>query len=341
VTHEEAFLLAILEDLKDDTPRLVYSDWLEEQGDTIRAEFIRMQCARGRLLLEDPQRVVLYRREEQFLMRHGEGWLEPLRLHRGIGAWHFRRGFLEHANLPASAFRVHHQLLFRIAALHLLWFEQEHDGTTLAPLRGADEVARLLAASPLLIRLGSLRFPRGDLSSAGAIALAESRSLGRLNSLDLAGNRVGRLGARALAAAPHWPQLAFLNLYDNSLGDSGATALAEGPHLTHLVSLSLDDNAISDSGARALAASARLAGLVSLHLADNRLGPAGVRALAQSRHLTRLGTLRLDNNSLGDAGARELLAGPWPQLRLSVRGCGISSAVFGELSERFGQGVVS
>ena len=61
MTHEEAFLLAILEEPQDDTPRLVYSDWLDEHGDGTRAEFIRMQCARSRLPREDPQRLQMYR----------------------------------------------------------------------------------------------------------------------------------------------------------------------------------------------------------------------------------------------------------------------------------------
>src|SRR4051812_46175401 len=33
----------------DDNPRLIYSDWLEDQGDVARAEFIRVQIERTRL----------------------------------------------------------------------------------------------------------------------------------------------------------------------------------------------------------------------------------------------------------------------------------------------------
>jgi uncharacterized protein (TIGR02996 family) len=40
MTHEEAFLQAILDSPDDDTPRLVYADWLEEQGDQ-RARTVR------------------------------------------------------------------------------------------------------------------------------------------------------------------------------------------------------------------------------------------------------------------------------------------------------------
>src|SRR5436190_9976773 len=35
----------------DDTPRLVYADWLQEHGDDERAEFIRVQCAAAADLL--------------------------------------------------------------------------------------------------------------------------------------------------------------------------------------------------------------------------------------------------------------------------------------------------
>jgi len=38
-------LAAILASPEDDFPRLAYSDWLDEQGESDRAEFIRVQCA--------------------------------------------------------------------------------------------------------------------------------------------------------------------------------------------------------------------------------------------------------------------------------------------------------
>ena len=41
--NETAFLAAIVAAPKDDSLRLVYADWLEERGDTDRAEFIRLQ----------------------------------------------------------------------------------------------------------------------------------------------------------------------------------------------------------------------------------------------------------------------------------------------------------
>lgn len=45
MTTEDAFLRAILHNPADDTPRLVYADWLDEQGDDasrLKAEFLRL-----------------------------------------------------------------------------------------------------------------------------------------------------------------------------------------------------------------------------------------------------------------------------------------------------------
>ena len=44
-----SLLRAILLHPKEDTPRLMYADYLDEQGDAARAEFIRVQCELARL----------------------------------------------------------------------------------------------------------------------------------------------------------------------------------------------------------------------------------------------------------------------------------------------------
>src|SRR5262245_13175122 len=52
----EALLQAVCDNPTDDAPRLVYADWLEENGDSERAEFIRLQIELARLPLGDPRR---------------------------------------------------------------------------------------------------------------------------------------------------------------------------------------------------------------------------------------------------------------------------------------------
>jgi uncharacterized protein (TIGR02996 family) len=53
---EDQFLLAIWQQPGDAALRLVYSDWLEENGYIHRAELIRLQIELGRLPREDPRR---------------------------------------------------------------------------------------------------------------------------------------------------------------------------------------------------------------------------------------------------------------------------------------------
>lgn len=49
MTPEQAFLADILANPDDDTPRLIYADWLEEDGPNHRAELIRVQCELAKL----------------------------------------------------------------------------------------------------------------------------------------------------------------------------------------------------------------------------------------------------------------------------------------------------
>ena len=63
----EAFLQAIIEAANDDAPRLAYSDWLEDNGESARAEFIRVQCRLAALDADDPERPALQRREYELL----------------------------------------------------------------------------------------------------------------------------------------------------------------------------------------------------------------------------------------------------------------------------------
>jgi uncharacterized protein (TIGR02996 family) len=42
--EERSLLLGVRNNLDDNNPRLVYADWLEENGEPERAEFIRVQC---------------------------------------------------------------------------------------------------------------------------------------------------------------------------------------------------------------------------------------------------------------------------------------------------------
>jgi uncharacterized protein (TIGR02996 family) len=100
---EQGFLDAVIETPDDDTPRLVYADWLDRRGDP-RAEFIRVQIDLERLPLDHSRRDTLERRERELLDKHAREWAEPL--HPLVREWVFRRGFIERVGMslevPAS-----------------------------------------------------------------------------------------------------------------------------------------------------------------------------------------------------------------------------------------------
>jgi uncharacterized protein (TIGR02996 family) len=127
MTYDEVFLEAILADPREDTPRLIYADWLEEHGDP-RGEFIRIQCWLAAKAEGDPYRDELETRERRLLVEHEADWLGSL--HSLLKRWTFRRGFLEELTLPAGLYLDHADALLRIRTLRRI----EVDLTEFQPL---------------------------------------------------------------------------------------------------------------------------------------------------------------------------------------------------------------
>ncbi len=75
MNQEEAFIEDIAEHPEDDTPRLVFADWLEDHGDEARAEFIRVQCQLANLDEYAEERGELVKRERELLKENEtRGW---------------------------------------------------------------------------------------------------------------------------------------------------------------------------------------------------------------------------------------------------------------------------
>lgn len=291
MTHDEAFLHAIREAPDDDTPRLVYADWLDEHGRAARAELIRLQCHQARTP-DDPRGADLQRRAEELLREHWEEWVGPLRAVAGPAAsrhgeaWlaggfqpdkarKFRRGFVDELALDAKVFLDRTVEIARVVPLrHLrLWRAGDH--------------AEGLAAAPYLGGVATLIF--GDyftspLGARGAAALARSPHLGRLRVLQLYGNNVGDAGTAALADAAWLRGLHTLFLSQNEVTAAGAASLAESPHLGRLRSLHLDRNPLGVEGARLLARAPWLRSLRRLSVSNCDMGEEVVEALQNSLH---------------------------------------------------------
>jgi uncharacterized protein (TIGR02996 family) len=84
--QEMAFINTIRAAPDDDSPRQVYADWLEEQGDS-RAEFLRVHLA----IANDRFNESLWNRYRDLIVFHAQQWLEPF-FHYNYIRWEFDRG---------------------------------------------------------------------------------------------------------------------------------------------------------------------------------------------------------------------------------------------------------
>ena len=144
----EALFRAICELPAEDTPRLVYADWLEENGQHERAEFIRLQCE----ALAGPHATLADRRTRASKLQRafGDRWFNELPPLPGV-EWGtlFVRGFIDMAttyrltDVPATLAAV-----FGAAPLQCLDVTELHPGQL-----------RELLDCPLLVRLKQLNLP--------------------------------------------------------------------------------------------------------------------------------------------------------------------------------------
>lgn len=72
------FLAAVIADPDSDGPRLIYADWLEENGDEARAELIRIQCALAGATDEELEQHPQSRRNAVLLSQNYDRWTLPL-----------------------------------------------------------------------------------------------------------------------------------------------------------------------------------------------------------------------------------------------------------------------
>jgi uncharacterized protein (TIGR02996 family) len=268
MTHADAFLRDILAHPDDDAPRLIFADWLEEQGDAgsvARAEFIRVQCALSGGSLAKQRQAELTRREQQILDEWSEKWAGPIR--RLVETWEFHRGFIDQVGLWAGAFLERSGSLFRRAPIqHVsLWPPSYlHDYPFLNPTLNV----AALADNKHLRRLRSLNLKENQLESRHLRALLVSEHLTSLTDLDLSYNRIGDSGIRALAGSPLLSRLEYLNLRGNDIGANGVRVL------TH----ALEELARCSEGLR----------LQQLELSHHNLSSAGQRVISDSPLLRKL-----------------------------------------------------
>jgi uncharacterized protein (TIGR02996 family) len=279
MNQHEAFLADIREHPDDDTTRLVFADWLDDNGQADRAEFIRIQCRLETLPPEAPQRRALENRDTDLLTLHEEQWLGPPAPQ--LEEWTWRRGFVEEVTLTATA--------------------------SLAPVAG------LFARHP--VRRLNLTLYRCGLRDLTESPLLE-RLTGLEISAPLDGpDDVEDL--RVVLESPRLAELTELGMWGDAAGDACLPLLAGRPGVEQLSILRLDD--LTPAGARRLVAEKGLAGVSGLTLSPGEaLGDAGLSALlVEPRRWTALEPMYVPFSAtrlkrLTDCDRLERLVCSWP-----------------------------
>src|SRR4051794_12655583 len=251
----KGFLDDIVANIDDDTPRLVYADWLVENGQDERAEFIRVQVERARRPAWDAAQVRLRLREQELLERHGEEWLAELPAIEGAKWEGVRRGIVAEVSFASfEAMRANAHACRAVAPVEAV--------TVRWPRRGDAG-----QAGPPIAELRELSLT-GRPGGEGEVGwLADSPQLSTLRSLTARGLWADALGR--LVASPHLTGLKALRLPSNNLGNAGIHALIRAASLTALEELELsgrggsqryhDDPIVRSPGMESLAGWAGLA----------------------------------------------------------------------------------
>jgi uncharacterized protein (TIGR02996 family) len=268
-----ALLRSVKEQPDDDLPRLVLADWLEEQGELPRAEFVRVQCRLARLPDDHPDVPALARREHELLAAHAARWVGGLKRFTRFST--FERGLL-FLDIPSVDAFLHQRGQAERRADAYEWV----CGIRFPWVRRS--LGRLVKHADAFAGLTHLQihFRAADEEFAGFIELPQ---LDLLTHLDLAGCFVGDSGVAALARSPHLSRLTALGLDHNLVSDEGIKELARSPFLGRLKTLTLAGNPVNDRGTDLLARSSCLRSLQSVSLCQQpleaRISPLGAAIL--------------------------------------------------------------
>jgi len=298
MTEGDALYRAILEAPDDDAPRLVWADWLEENGDPDRAEFVRLQCEWANLVRGDPRYMELLDAWKTLAGLHGIRWVADLgQIGRRCGFW---RGLPDHFVIEAGQAiepldQIRRHVPAQCVALKLSNSIQAFQHWT-----GLDTIRHL----ELLEDGPDPFYPQS--SVRGWVWLIQSPQLKGLRGfvVELDSTSVGTISA---IAATEWPNLRDLTL--NVRGahlapPSAAWAdLPDAPWFPNLRSLDLYGCFLGDDMIAKLLLSRATLALTHLELGANDVSPALVRRLLRS---PKLPSLRLFE--LGGTQAEAFLA---------------------------------
>jgi uncharacterized protein (TIGR02996 family) len=258
MTDRAALLAAVLADPADDTPRLIFADYLDETGDpadAARAEFIRVEIAAERFPVGAPERLPFDRRAYRLYNSYLGAWNAELPAGRFV---RYRRGFAEDVELSIADFVAHGTGLFAAAPVTILRLVNPYPSGPHVPYG-------VFGMRPELARVGTLQLGPHTLTTAGGGWLAEPtlfddllscQTLTGLRHLILDGNPLDAAWLMAFAArlpgATFTKTLEELSLADCQLNDTAAAVVMAAGGLERVARLNLSGNPIGPATAGVL-----------------------------------------------------------------------------------------
>jgi uncharacterized protein (TIGR02996 family) len=242
---QEALMRAIVAQPEDDEVRLVYADWLEENGDAEQAAFIRASIEFHTLPPDNPRRVDLAAELQETSKARGSHWLAAV----GVPSAEnlepkFRRGCVEGVECQSlePLFDAAETLFAYFPVWELNFWWQASWGLSAWTLPQ-------LAQMPGLDRLRKMRLANYD------------------TEIEPPGRSEEAWGQ--FCRCPRLSGLRFLGVDACVLRDADVEALADAPPLAGLTTLTLEQNGFSMAGVWAVLRSPYLTGLRRLALGGN------------------------------------------------------------------------
>lgn len=287
MTSSDEYLRNISRNPEDNALRLLYANWLEDNGEIDFASFIRIQCELYDLQNEDERWLELSIEEESLWPRLIDRWFDffrqlyfidpfvkrtdfpnntPVRVQ--IQPADFKRGLLDEAHItvnPDVYVQDSHRWIFLLGI------------SNLATL-GSPATANFFAC-PYLWRVRSLNCERSGVENDSLLGFTQAQHFQNLRHIDFYTNQIDSRGLTCLTLCPSLRNLETLVLDANPVRDDGLQILISSPICHKLQELSLSRTEITDAGARYFMESPHLKSLRYLNLTNNRLSSEVVEAI--------------------------------------------------------------
>ncbi len=331
MTDAEPFYAAIRAAPDDDLPRLVFADWLDENGQPERAEYLRLTCAIAR----EPDgelKSAWRKRSSELAHAHREAWFGPL-----LGAFrqhNLERGFIASITGRPAQLYTHAADVDRFAPC-LTRAGVAPTGADAGVALGLGFVRRLshllldrvapgsldsLTAHVELPNLSELFVQTNGLERlAEGVRFSEWSLVRAAQSLRLSigfGGIDGADPSRVLVATScvflerhlDLPNLQTFRLW--GVVEPVAHALVRWPGLRRLTELNLHNCCVSEEALPLLLPKLRDTNIELLRLGGNALSNSAMQQVADTPLPPMLRELRLDRNRIGDRGVELLISSP-------------------------------